>query len=324
MTAAVAFKQSVNALAGTERSTDPTVAQHPGHITAPTQSAGSTTTGSGGGLSSSQQSAYATAQQLLSQWGLSDLASQVRQWIVQGESGDELTLLIQQTPEYQQRYGVVNDARIAAGLQPLTAAQQLGIYEQYRQTLEQYGMPQGYWDNDQAMQKLMIADISPSELADRAKMASDLVNGNPETLQMFNQYYGTQGSGGAVAALLDPNSAEPILQNQISAAGIGGAAAQQGLNIDQGRAYQLAQSGASLSQAQQGYNEIKQRMATDQANAARFGTTFNQTDEENTTFLNDADATQRKNLIDAEESAQFGGHGSSAAGSTNDAGTGSI
>lgn len=291
-----------------------TVASYPTHITAPTPKPGSSTGSTT--PTPAQQSAYALAQQTLASWDLSDLGPQVLQWIQQGVTGDELTLEIQQTPEYMQKYGNVNAARLAAGLPPMSAADQLSTKEQYRQLMQQAGLPAGFYDDDASLQQWLVGDVSPSEVSDRVQMASALVNSSPpEALQEFKNWYGGSSTGDVVAAILDPSAAEPVLQNKITAAQIGGAATAQGVNVSQQRAYQFAQSGVTYAQAQQAYQRIAQSGATDSAIASRFGSTFDQTDEENSLLLNDAAATQKRGLLYSEEQAQFGGHGAFSAAS---------
>lgn len=304
---------------GTRPGTEPAVPAGGKTTTTTTTSSGS----GGSGLSTDQQSAYSYLQQVLGAWDLTDLAPQVLGWIQQGVSdSNQLQILVEGTTEYQQKYGAVNQSRIASGLAPLTPAEQLATKEQYRQTMSQYGLPASFYSSDSELQTLLSADISPSELSDRAQMASTLVNSSPPSaLAAFNSYYGTTGAGGAVAALLDPTKADSVLQNEVAAAQIGGTASDSGYSLSASRAGQFVQSGVTLAQARQAYQQIAQRAPTDQAIANRFGMSFGQDDEENASILGQADATRKQQLLYSEEAAQFGGHGSSSAGSTNDAGS---
>jgi len=153
---------------------------------------------------------------------------------------------------------------------------------------------------------------------------STLVNGSPEALEAWNQFYGG-GQGGAIAAILDPKTAAPLVDQQVAAAQIGGAALQAGLSANIGTATQAAKNGTTLAQARQAYQAIAARVnsGTDAAISSRFanaGTgTLDQSTEEQATLLGDADAQRKQQLLYNEEEAQFNGHASQSTAS-NDAG----
>lgn len=268
--------------------------------------------GSTSTLTPDQESAYDLINATLASWGLSTLAQTAIGFIQQGLTSDEITLKLQQTDQYKERFAG-NAERAAAGLSTLSPAEYISLEDQYTQTLRAYGIPAGFYDDKNATDAWIGGDVSASEVADRAKAASDLVyNSPPEAMQAWSQFYGG-GTGGAIAAILDPSKAEPIVLQQVQAAQVGGAALAQGLTTSATRAAQLVQGGVTLQGAQQAYSNIAQRLSTDLSVSGRFQNqatgTLDQTAEENATLLGNADALKKQQTLYTEENAQFGNHG---------------
>lgn len=258
----------------------------------------------------------------LAQWGLSSLASLVTQWGTTGASTDEINLQLQQTQQYKSRFSG-NDARVASGLPPLSPADYIAMEGSYRSTLQQYGLPAGFYDTQEGMANFIGNDVSAAEFASRVQIAAtSYVNADAGTKAAWNQYYGAHGDGGAIAAILDPTVAEPLLQQEATAAGIGGAAINQGLQATSAsRALNFAQQGVTIDTAKSAYQDIATRAAGDQAESARYGpmSAVDQATEEDATLGGNADAQNKMRVLGAEESSQFTGHGA-ATESSNDSG----
>lgn len=248
----------------------------------------------------------------LGQWGLSSLIPTVTQLGQTGASSDQINLTLQQTPEWQARFAG-NAGRLAKGLAPLDPASYLAMEDQYTQTLRAYDLPAGFYDSPDAMNNWIGNDVSASELNDRLQIANSAYLNAPDSAkQAWDQFYGnTAGTGGALAAILDPNTAESVIQQQADTAAIGGAAIQQGLTANQGIASQAQQLGVTLSSARKAYQDIATRLPGDTAMAARFGQAgqFGQTQEEQATLLGQADQGRQQTNLYAQEASLFSGHG---------------
>ena len=98
-----------------------------------------------------------------------------------------------------------------------------------------------------------------SELADRLSNAYDrVINANPEVSTALKSFYPGITNGDIVAYVLDPQNALTEIKRKVTAAEIGGAALQAGLNANLAGAESLAGYGISKAQAQQGYESIAQ------------------------------------------------------------------
>lgn len=255
-----------------------------------------------------QQSIYDLMHKVLASWGLLSLAKDLRSFIVKGDTNHAtLALELSQTDAYKKRFAA-NALRVKAGLPELSPARYIALEEGYNQVLRAYGLPQGFYDQKSDFTKFIANDLSVNELQNRAQIAHDQYTAAPDYMKtLWGQYYGTKGD--IIAAILDPDTATAIIADRAQQVGIGGAAAAQGLSIGQKRAEQFQEAGVTLEGARKAYAQIATAMPTDDAIAKRFGTTFDQKQEENDLLLGQADAGLKRSTLYNEESALFHGHG---------------
>jgi hypothetical protein len=216
------------------------------------------------GLSSAQNNAWGILQQLLSSYGftgadLTALVAWAKGQIVAGNSSDLVTLELQQTPQFARRFPAII-AREKAGLPPISPAEYLTLERTYSQLERSAGIPVNFADYD----KLIAADVSPTEFSDRVNQGYLAVaRADPTVVKAFQDFYGVN-TAGLAAYFLDPTKAEPLLKQQAVAAQIGGASAQSGFGlpgsgpegISSGQAMRLAQMGVAQPAAQQGFQKL--------------------------------------------------------------------
>jgi LysM repeat protein len=240
-------------------------------------------------------------------FGLATLGAKILDLARQGYTEDTITLELQNTPEYQQRFAA-NAQRIKKGLSVLTPAEYLSNEDAYRQTLRAYGLTQ--FDNDAYVRQFIENDVSPSELSTRVSMAVQRVqNADPAIARTLKDYYGI-GSADMVAYVLDPNQQLPKIQRQIAAAEIGVAARVQGLETGVSVAEQLAAQGITQAEAQKGYATIADILPTAQKLSEIYGTTlpgYNQAEAEQEVFNTLASAQRKRKALTEREIASFSG-----------------
>ena len=268
-------------------------------------------------LTDTQRNVFDLMRDTLAQWGLGTLAQDLRHLIVTGQTDpNELALALSQTDAYKQRFAA-NADRVKAGLRELRPAEYIALEEQYRNVMRQYGLPNGFYDDNTKLDKFIAGDVSPAEMQSRVQAVADLVyNAPPEAQQAWDQFYG-HGKGGAIAAILDPKTAAPIVEQQVAASQIAGSALSQGLTANKATAERLASEGVTLQQARAAYSAIAQRLQTDTQVGGRFGMNLGQSDEEKATFEGDATALRKQDLLYSEEAGLFSGHGGATAATGN-------
>lgn len=233
-------------------------------------------------LKGPQRDAYAALTSLFTSYGLGSLAPKIFDFIKQGYGSDTISLLLQQTPEYKQRFAG-NEARAKAGLAVLSPAQYLATEESYRQVLQSAGMPKGFYDSPADFTNWIAGDVSATELKSRTDDASAVANGNPQLRDAMKQLYGVS-DGDIAAYFLDVKRAEPILRKQEQAAEIAAAGMQRGFGTTRDLAEQFAAQGITAAQAQQGFGIISQEYQPMQELAALYGTTWSQGEAELSVF----------------------------------------
>ena len=165
--------------------------------------------------------------QVFNSYGLGTLAPKIKEYVQQGFTPDTVTLKLQDTPEYQQRFAG-NTARKKAGLPVLSPAEYLATETAYKQAMRTAGLPAGFYDNPDDFSTFIGVDVSPAELKERVDIAAQTIEGaDPFFKQQLKQYYNVN-DGDMVAYALDPNRALSLIQRQAQAVQFGAEAARQG------------------------------------------------------------------------------------------------
>lgn len=236
--------------------------------------------------------------------GLGDLSAPIIDWLKNGFSADAIQYMITQHPVYKQRFAA-NDARLKAGLPALSPAEYLATEKAYRQIMSQAGVPVGFYDSPSDFQKFLENDMSPAELQGRVQAAQDFINRqDPTNVAYFKQWY---TNGDMLAYALDPDRAANLVGRAFTAAEAGGAASRAGATIGQSLAEQIAGTGVTSDQIEQGFAAIGQ----DRANAEKLGAIYGDqlTDEDlaKEAFLADSTVANRRSRLASQERAAFGG-----------------
>jgi hypothetical protein len=217
------------------------------------------------------QSAYDLLFTQFQQYGMGALVEPLKQFIQQGLSSSEFTLRLRETDAYKKRFAA-NASRIAKGLSALNEAEYIGLEDQYQNIMRQYGLPASYYargdmGRQEGFEKFLANDVSAAELEDRVMTAqSRVLNANPEVLQAIRDFYGDSVTDGDILAYaLNPEKALTDIKRKVTAAEIGGAAMQAGLNRGRtpeeraayaARAAELGAAGITKQQAQQGFQTV--------------------------------------------------------------------
>lgn len=233
-------------------------------------------------LSGEQRDAYAALNSVFASYGLSSLAGKIFDYIKQGFSSDTISILLQQTPEYKQRFAG-NEIRKQKGLPVLSPAEYLSTESSYRQLMRQAGLPAGFYDQSSDFNDFIGKDVSPTELKSRVDLASQAsVLASPELKNALLTMYGIDDSH-ITAYFLDPERALPTIQKQAAAAQIGAEALKHGLQVS-GRAEDYALAGITEQQAAQAYGQIAQQLPGYSTIAGQYGMNIGQSDLEASLF----------------------------------------
>lgn len=257
-------------------------------------------------LTGAQESARTIVREYLRQWGLTELSADVDRLIREGIGSDAITIQLRDTEAYKRRFQA-NQAREAAGLPVLSPAEYLAAEDAYRQVLRTYGLPASFYDQPDDFHQFISRDVSPEEVNARAAAAQTTwLTTDQGVRDAWRSFYGLT-DGAAIASILDPDRALPIVQRMVTAAQLGSLASRNGLGADRDRFEQYADRGITAEQAAQGFADIGQTLTTDQAIARRFGQTFTQAESEAGRIAGLASAQRKQRELAQSESALFDG-----------------
>lgn len=254
--------------------------------------------------SPTQQSASALLRDMLTQWGIGELYKDAFSLIKQGLDENAVLIQLQNTDAYKKRFAG-NELRRKAGLSVLSPAEYVATETSYKDVLRQNGLPAGFYDKSDDLTKFIANDVSPQELSQRAETAQRMwLSGNEDYKSVWRDYYGLS-DGDAIASILDPKTALPIIQQKMTATQIGAAAQRQGLDVDKARSEFLTAQGIDEAAAQKGYAAVGAELSDTSNIAQRFGQSFTQTDAENADLLGLASAQRKKKDLFNSEASLF-------------------
>jgi hypothetical protein len=242
--------------------------------------------------------------------GLEALATVLKQFIIQGYEGDNLTFMLQDTSAYKQRFAG-NEVRGKAGLPVLSPAEYIATERSYRQIMESAGMPIGFYDSPTDFADWIGNDVSPQEVKSRVDLAVDATNlMDDDYKKAMQDFYGIDESHLA-SYFLDQKRAEPYLQKQAKAMKIGQAANRNILDVTRTEAERLATStqasNADFLVSQAAYNWDVGKNLKD-----IYGMDYSKTEALDEAFFGTASARRKRQQLADKEKATFSGTGGAA------------
>jgi len=258
--------------------------------------------------------AYALIEDTLNAYGLSDLSSVIKGYMLAGLGPEQAKLQIKQDPIYKARFKG-NELRLASGLNALSEAEYLGLEDTYNQVMNQYGLGTYFGTTRTARQgklaEVIGGDISAVELKSRVSTVVDRVNNaDPIIKAQLKEFYPGITETDLVKYFLDPKQTLPQLQEKVTSAEIGAAAIQQGLGTDVTSATDLAKYGIDRAAAVKGYSTIGAMLPEAKKLSGIYGEAkidYTQATAEQEVFKGNASAERKRKQLAALETAQFGG-----------------
>lgn len=172
------------------------------------------------------------------------------------DTQDEIVIMLEQTPEFRQRFGIIFELRnrAAAGeaVTVPTVSQVLQYEDQYRQIMSRAGVPSWFYDSPADAQDAIRNNLTVEQIAERIETSYGIVQRLPsEVRDVFSEYFGDASDAALIAAVLDPAKTLASLEKATLSAVAGGFARRQGFELSQSQAMEYAGLGRSLGQTQQ-------------------------------------------------------------------------
>jgi hypothetical protein len=207
--------------------------------------------------------AFASMDAILTEYGLGAGSEfDLRDWAHKQATGatynsDVFKADLMETDAYKQRYGNVNQQRLAKGLSAWTPQQIREFETSAAGIMSRAGGPGNFYDSWRDWQGAIANGWSLAEVQDRADVVSKWTYSlPPEVKQAFAQVTGTAGLQNVWAYAFDPEKAAPLIEHQLNMAEIMGAGSRFNIGVDQEMADTLANLGVTYDRAQQGFQQI--------------------------------------------------------------------
>lgn len=250
------------------------------------------------------------------------LASQLSQWALDtyAQSGDwnYVSSQLPSTPQFQARFPAWNTWSQEGG----TAAGYVQYENSVYQSAHAEGITPGLITAD-TITNFINNKVSAPEVQQRLQDASKAVTALDPNSQSYLAAQELGISKGDLAAyFIDPKNALPLLEQKISAAQIGGAAANAGINLGTDLAGNLVNNGVSQSQAQSGFAQMANSQQLFAPLPGQQGSTMTQAQQVGATFGTDNAAAQQVAQTAAARKAAFNTGGGPTSTSTGFVGAG--
>jgi hypothetical protein len=200
---------------------------------------------------------------LLKGYGLESLVDWAFQMFTDGRTSDEILLGLEQQPVVQEKFAAVFERR-KLGLPPISFSDVVEYQRRAGELASYYDLPREFID----VNRMMIHDVSASELGDRIQAAAEVVATRPDVVATLQSWGMSEGD--AIAYALDPDTGLPAVQRKFASAKVATRATQQGFGITEGEATNLTGLGVTEDQANQGFGmlgrfgEVTQQLAGEQ------------------------------------------------------------
>lgn len=194
---------------------------------------------------------------------------------------EELNLLLEQTPEFQQRFQVMFEmrnefTRTGRGYSP-TVQDVLEYEKEYAQTMAAAGLPTWFYDSYEDAHSAMKTNLEVDQIKERIDRGYGLVMQMPkEVKDVFAEYYGGNAEQVLLAAVLDPEKALRDIDKTARAAQIGGFGRRSGLDISAEQAQRYAESPLTSTEIRTGITAAAAYAPLTQETLGEAGTDLNQ------------------------------------------------
>jgi hypothetical protein len=275
-------------------------------------STGEKVTGNGGGSTFSAAQDAILAQTLTS-YGMQGMAAVIAKIRAENPeiSSEDLLFLLKNDARYNSEYlkRFAGNAKLkSAGLPTLSDEEYLKAEDEYKKIFTSYGATS--LANRDYYATLIGNRMDAVDVTQRLNLAYDRLQATPDVKKAFQTFYSAVTDGDILAAMLDPATQVPQLEQKVKAAEIGGAALAQKLDTSLARASELAAMGVTAAQAQSAYQTIGIKLPTGKflsEISPEEGIKYTQTQAENIAFKKSAADLLAEQRLTQKEINRFAG-----------------
>jgi hypothetical protein len=190
-------------------------------------------------------------------------------------TGEGFYLALINTKSYYDRFGKVNEDRLAKGFKALDERTIIGMEDEYQQVLQAYNQPAGFYDAPADYQTFLKNNYSKADVASALQASADFVaSKDPVIRKELQDLFGIDDAA-LTAYYADPNKGQKILEN-IAGKNMNTAAALiSGLSREDATVGQQYGAGSfTYEQNRQRYSQASRSLETTGSLASIYGENF--------------------------------------------------
>lgn len=255
------------------------------------------------------QEAFVLMRNRFKRYGLSGLVEQIKAMLIEGISPQEIEIRLQDTREWKQRFKG-NEIRRRNGVPVLSVEEYLATEKAYANVMQQYGLPDGFYNKPDDFAEFIGKSVSPAEVEQRVSAWDEVKRRDAADEKDVRQALYARGvtEGHLLAWAIDPKRALRDIQQALQSSLIETAGERTGLNVQQSYADRLAARGVTEEQAAATYAQIGEALPTFESLGDIYGDkSFGQSELEQEMFEGDSEAAERRKQLASQERAAFGG-----------------
>lgn len=182
--------------------------------------------------------------------------------VVEGiTSESELLISLQNTPEFQERFGVIleQQRQNAEGIPTyvMTPGQVLEYERSVTAAMAANNMPSWLYDQPGDFASLILSGESAESIVNKIDKAYQFVeSAPPEVVDAFNEFYGTAGEAALASYVLDPERTIASIDRAQRTALAAGYGRRYELDISRGQAEMIAGTARGEAGIEEGFREI--------------------------------------------------------------------
>jgi hypothetical protein len=190
-------------------------------------------------------------------------------------TGEGFYLALINTKSYYDRFGVVNEQRLAQGFKALDERTIIGMEDEYQQVMQAYNQPAGFYDAPADYRVFLKNNYSKSDVASVLQASADFVaSKNPAIRKELQDLYGIDDAA-LTAYYADPNKGQKILENIAGKNMNTAAALVAGLSQENATVGQQYGAGSfTYEQNRQKYSQAARSLETTGGLASIYGENF--------------------------------------------------
>lgn len=277
------------------------------------------------GLTGKAQGALEILKALFTRYGIdfegnTKFAEEVYGYLLEGRSKDEITILLEGSSTYAERFKANDDLKKKFGY-TMSPEQYIAYEQEVKNKMIDFNLSADYYTQDR-LQKIISSGVSAKEVVERLNDAEDFVLTAPQSVKdEYLRLYGVNTTN-LIGMVLDPGATQNVLNKQkrqqsFQAAAVAGAGKESGFTVTSQEALAMSQQGETYGSSANKFNTAAENFAAGSTLGQIYGDQYTKQEALASEFnlAGSVEATKKSKKLASKERGTFGGSSGLRAGS---------